>query len=100
MSSKWERLKQENAPLRIVIAGKIVSVYEFFYDTTIWRHIPTEPKAEEKVFGEALSAMPYIQQGWLTLRIQKMIDNGQIEVVKDNKNPAKRLICKRPTEVK
>lgn len=44
--------------------------------------------------------MPYIQQGWVTLRIQKMIDNGQIEVVKDNKNPAKRLICKRPTEVK
>lgn len=95
-AEEWERLKQENAPLRTVIAGKIVSVSEFFYDTTIWRYIPTEPKAEERVFREALSAMPYIQQGWLTLRIQKMIDNGHIEVVKDNKNPAKRLIRKRP----
>lgn len=95
-AEEWESLKQENAPLRTVIAGKIVSVSEFFYDTTIWRYIPTEPKAEERVFREALSAMPYIQQGWLTLRIQKMIDNGHIEVVKDNKNPAKRLIRKRP----
>lgn len=70
-------------------------MYESFYDTTIWTHIPTEPKTEEDVFGEALSAMPYIQQGWLTLRIQRMIDNGWIEVVKDNKNPAKRLIRKK-----
>lgn len=97
-AEEWERLKQENAPLRTVIAGKIVSVYEFFYDTTIWRHIPTEPKTEEYVFGEALRAMPYIQQGWLTLRIQKMIDNGLIEVVKDNDDPSKRLIRKKKPE--
>ena len=49
---------------------------------------------EEQIFGEILSANPYIQQGWITLRIQKMIEDGKILIVKDNRYPARRMISK------
>ena len=94
-AEEWERLKQENAPLRTVIAGKIISVGAGFYDPIIWTYVPDEPVTEEELFRKAYSAMPYIQQGWLTFRIQAMIDKGLIEVVKDNEDPAKRLILRK-----
>lgn len=94
-AEEWERLKQENAPLRTVIAGKIVSVCESFYDTTIWRHIPAELQTEDSINDAVLRAMPYIQKGWLEYRINKMIDNGQIEVVEDNMNPEEIMFRKK-----
>lgn len=91
-ADEWERLKRENAPLRTVIAGKIVSVGAGFYDGIILTNVPTEPTEEKAVFGMALSAMPYIQQGWLAWRIQRLIDREYIVVEKDNEDPEKRVI--------
>lgn len=94
-ADEWNRLKQENAPLRTVIAGRIVSVYESFYDSIIWKYIPTEPMTEARICGDALYAMQYIHHGWLTLRIQKMIDNGMIIIAEDNETKSKRLLCRK-----
>ncbi len=91
-ADEWERLKQENAPLRTVISGKIVSVGAGFYDGIILTNVPTEPTEEKAVFGMALSAMPYIHLGWLTWRIQRLIEREYIVVEKDNEDPSKRLI--------
>ena len=91
-AEEWERLKQENAPLRTVISGKIVSVGAGFYDDIILTNVPTESTEEKTVFGMALSAMPYIQQGWLAWRIQRLIDREYIVVEKDNEDPSKRMI--------
>jgi len=94
-AKEWSRLKQENALLRTVTAGRVVSVDESFYDDAILKYVAEEPKTEAKIFEEAMMALPYIQQGWITLRIQKMIDKGRIEIAEDNENPAKRLLCKK-----
>lgn len=94
-AEEWERLKKENAPLRTVIAGRIISVEEDFYDSLILKHVPSAPATEEQVFGKVLENLPFIQQGWITLRIQHMIDQGEIAVIKDNANPARRVICRK-----
>ena len=93
-ADEWERLKRENSILRTVISGKIVSVEEDFYDKLILGQFPAESLLEEQAFDKVARAYPFIQQGWITLRIQKMIDDGKILVMKDNRIPARRLICR------
>ena len=97
-AEEWERLKRENALLRTVIAGKIVSVPIGFYDPLIFRYVPREPATEKSVFTDAIINMPYVELSWIISRIQRMIDNGLIRVVKDDKNPEKRMICKNKPE--
>lgn len=94
-AKEWSRLKQENALLRTVTAGRVVSADESFYDDAIWKHVSEEPKKEAKIFEEVMIATPWIQQGWITLRIQKMIDKGRIVIAEDNENPAGRLLCRK-----
>ncbi len=97
-AEEWERLKQENALLRTVIAGKIVSVPLDFYDPLIFWFVPEEPATEESVFTDAIINMPYVEESWIITRIQKMIDDGQIKVVKDDDDPENRMICKNKPE--
>lgn len=40
MAHRWEVLRQENAPLRAVVNGRVRSVGEDFYDEMIRRHLP------------------------------------------------------------
>ena len=97
-AEEWERLKQENALLRTVIAGKIVSVPLGFYDPLIFRYVPEEPATEESVFTDAIINMPYVEDSWIISRIQKMIDDGQISVVNDDDDPENRMICRNKPE--
>ena len=97
-AEEWERLKQENALLRTVIGGKIVSVPLDFYDPLIYQYVPKEPATEKSVYTDAIINMPYVDLSWIISRIHKMIDSGYIKVVKDNKDTEKRMICKNKPE--
>ena len=97
-AEEWERLKQENALLRTVIAGKIVSAPLGFYDPLIFRYVPEEPATEESVCTDAAINMPYVEYSWIISRIHYMIKRGIIVVAQDHGSPKKRMICRKRTE--
>lgn len=80
----WKALQEENAPLRAVLNGRLVSVSEDLYDNFILREIDAQTKEfrEAVVVGNVLGKYQFgISDGWVALRIEKMIQNGLLEVV-------------------
>ena len=83
-AARWEQLQTENAPLRAMINGRLVSVAESFYDEFIIKEIV----AEEPIFkeGEFISRflLKYqlgIGDLWIAARIEEMIKAGKLEPV-------------------
>lgn len=72
----WRRLQAENAPLRAVVNGRIVSVPEAFYDSLImqeFEHLPEE-FVEAELVGNVLGHYPFgFGDSWVALRIEKML---------------------------
>lgn len=80
-AARWEKLAQENAPLRAVIDGVVHSVGENYYNHFIEQQIPDKPIKESLLIMNTLAAYPLgIYDFWLELRIQKMIDDGKLIV--------------------
>ncbi len=89
-SSLWNDLKTENAPLRALVNGKLISVPEDFYDHIIIKNIPDEEFVMARLIGEILGKYPLgVGDSWYALRIKKMIDENKLEVVevKDSSHP-------------
>ncbi len=84
---EWEKLKKENAPLRAVINGKLVSVPEEFYDPWILRCIPAdEPVREAEVFRQFYENIGSVASGWLVHRIDEMIRMGRVAVTEEHEH--------------
>ena len=82
LAGHWQQLQKENAPLRAVLNGQLVSVSETIYDEFILR----EMEAEDEVFHEAMIIGRVlgkynlgIGDAWVALRIEKMIREGLLE---------------------
>lgn len=83
-AERWKELKKENAPLRAVIAGRAVSVPEDFYDFLIRREFPFKRLKEAALIGKIMGMSGFgVYDFWYQLRIQKMIQEGEIIVLKD-----------------
>lgn len=84
-SNIWDSLKKENAPLRAVVNGKLISVCEDFYDHLIIKHIPKDSFVMARLIGTVLGSYTIgVGDGWYALRIRKMIDENKLEVVKND----------------
>ena len=83
---QWEALRRENAPLRAVMSGRVVSVEDDFYDRFLLDAFesPQEEVREGRLIGRVLKQQLGIWDGWLHLRIGKFINDGRIEVVKES----------------
>ncbi|MDY3240501.1 MAG: DUF3658 domain-containing protein [Anaerovoracaceae bacterium] len=83
---QWEALRRENAPLRAVMSGRVVSVEDDFYDRFLLDAFesPQEEVREGRLIGRVLNRQLGVWDGWLHLRIGKFIDDGRIEVVKES----------------
>lgn len=83
---KWRKLRQENAPLRAILNGQLQSVSEEIYDSFILREIAVQEN-EFKMAVVIGNVMGKYQLGigdvWIAGRIEKMIDNGELEVVSE-----------------
>jgi hypothetical protein len=80
----WRELQKENAPLRAVLNGQLVSAPETLYDDFIRREIAAEGEEfqEVKVVGRVLGNYQLgIGDSWVALRIEEMIRIGELEVV-------------------
>lgn len=82
--SHWRALQNENAPLRAMINGQLVSVPEHIYDDFILREISAENEyfQEAMVIGRVLGKYRLgISDSWVAFRIEEMIRAGKLEVV-------------------
>lgn len=80
----WRTLQKENAPLRAVLNGQLVSMPETLYDDFIIREIAAEDEIfqEAMVVGRVLGKYQLgIGDSWVALRIEEMIHAGKLEAV-------------------
>lgn len=79
MASRWVELQQENAALRAVLNGKLVSVPESLYDTFILRELAKQENEfkEALLVGQVLGKYQLgIGDAWIALRIEQFIKDG------------------------
>lgn len=89
----WEALKRENAPLRAVVNGSVIGVSEDFYDFLIWKYLGKEPIREAMLIGRILGENRLgISDWWYAYRIDKFIQQGNIEIVENSNKKYERLI--------
>lgn len=92
-AAKWSQLKEENAPLRVFLNGHLQSAAEDIYDSYINREIDKQPETfvEAMVVGDVLGRYQLgIGAVWVSLRIEKMIEQGILTVAE--KAPAEEPI--------
>lgn len=83
----WEDLKLENASLRAVVNGKLISVREDFYDYIILKNIPDEDFMMASLIGKLLGEYELgVSDYWFAYRIKNMVEEGMLEVVSDKKS--------------
>ncbi len=89
----WEHLKQENAPLRAVVNGSVIGVPEDFYDFLIWKYLGIEPIREAVLISKILVKNRLgVGDWWYAYRIDKFIQQGNIEIVENSDKKYERLI--------
>lgn len=82
-ADRWNVLMKENAALRVNMNGKLISADEDFYDSIIKRHIPDGIFLSAYLIGQLLgSDLSGISDSFLALRIEHMIQDGYLEIVK------------------
>lgn len=83
-ASHWQELQGENAPLRAMLNGQLVSAPEKLYDDFILREIAAEGEEfqEAMIIGRVLGKYQLgIGDSWVALRIEEMIHAGKLEAV-------------------
>ncbi len=79
----WEKLVQENSPLRVSLGGIPISVDAGFFDQFLDRCLPNKAIKEAVLIGETLGrCMIRANVSYLVSRVQHMIDAGKIAVLK------------------
>ncbi|MBF4691534.1 DUF3658 domain-containing protein [Fusibacter ferrireducens] len=95
LSSRWRELVEENATLRAVVNGKLISVSETFYDHMIIKNMPDEAFLMARLIGGIVGKYQWgVSDSWYALRIDKMIAEGQLVVVenKDESHPYGKIL--------
>jgi len=83
-AAHWRELQKENAPLRAVLNGRLVSASEKLYDDFILREIAAEGEEfqEAMIVGRVLGKYQLgIGDFWVAFRIEEMIRAGKLEAV-------------------
>lgn len=96
-ADRWTVLKEENAPLRAVINGSVLSVPENFYDDLLLRNLPDKPFVMASFIGQILKRYPIgVSDNWYAVRIRKMIEEKHLQVVgiQDDLHPYGKVLRK------
>lgn len=82
-AQRWKELQAENAPLRVVINGRVQSAAEDFYDVFIKKEIGAQEEVfwEGKLLAAMLQKMYGVKDDWIARRITDMIQKGELEVL-------------------
>lgn len=85
-AAEWKRLQKENAPLRVLLNGRIQGMPEDVYDTFVSRELARMPKEFHmaSLVGNVLGRYPIgVGDGWVSERIETLIGRGVLEIVSD-----------------
>ena len=74
----WNDLTRENAPLRAIVNGMLMGVPADFYDFSLRANMLEGEFIMARIIGNTLVRMPGVSDRWLFLRINAMIDNGEL----------------------
>lgn len=74
----WRSLVFENAPLRAIINGCVISVPIEFYDFTLLANISEEPIRIGQLIGKIIGQVPGVGDCLLYLRIEALIQSGEL----------------------
>lgn len=91
-SERWNVLKKENAPLRALISGNVVSVEEDFYDFILRKNIPDGEFRQSDIIRDFYEDDVSVGTYWLDRRVEHMIEEGELHIVKDSKDQYKRIL--------
>lgn len=81
LSSHWAQLQAENAPLRTMVNGQLVSMPEDCYDSFLLRELDALPDAfrEAKLIGLTMGKYQLgVSDGWYAYRIEQFIQGGRL----------------------
>lgn len=84
LAGAWQDLQKENAPLRAVVNGRLVSLPEDWYDPFLRREIAARPAefSAAQVVGTVLGKYQLgIGDGELTCRLEAMVQGGELQQV-------------------
>lgn len=78
LADSWRQLQKENAPLRAVLNGRLVSAPETLYDFVILRELYAQGDEfmETAAIGRVLGQQLGIGDAWVALRIEQFIRGG------------------------
>lgn len=74
----WCDLIRENAPLRAIVNGRLISVPMDFYDFALLSNLSDEPLKIGQLIGKTLAQIPGVGDRWLFFRIRAMIESGEL----------------------
>lgn len=79
----WRGLRAQNAPLRAVLSGQLTGVPLHFYDTVIRQQIAgLDPEFDEAfLIGRTISRLPGVSDALIALRVQALVELGELEVL-------------------
>ena len=83
-AAQWRQLQAENAPLRAIVNGSLMSVPLDFYDGFIRREIDVQEEKfhEARLIGNIIGKYRLgMGDAFIALRIEDMIRNGELEAV-------------------
>lgn len=77
-ANSWVELVHENAPLRAVVNGSITGVPIDFFDFALRANMPEGEFIVAKLIGKTLGQLSGVGDRWLYLRIQAMLESGEL----------------------
>lgn len=94
-ASVWDRLQTENSRLRALVNGRLISVPEDFYDGLMRNEIPTGAFMMSHMIEKIMTNQSLgIGDVWIATRIQKMIENGELNIVQNDKDKYRQVLKK------
>ena len=82
LAAQWDRLVQENAPLRVVENGEVVSAAADYYDERILACVPEGAHPAALTIGRACAQI-HVSDDFLFERIRALAAAGAVEIVTD-----------------
>ena len=79
----WDKIIDENAPLRILVNDIIVGVEEDFFDDIILDFVDNIPKTQRAVMGKFLGKWFGLNVSFVSKRIEHLISENKIKVCED-----------------
>jgi len=98
MANRFCELAEENAPLRAMVAGRVLSVPENIYDTALLSCVPEGECKLGLVIGKALGKLRAVGDDILRRRVRSLLSCGVLELVcpEQDENPYSAVVKRGP----